>query len=234
MPGILVGTRLRGSVIGAWLISAILSLRSFFGSFVVDSTTLLSFFTFAAVAAFTPGPNNLLLSASGANFGFKRTLPHVFGVIVGFLLIVLLACLGLGWVLGEIPQVMRALQLGGLLVIGYLAYQFWNMEPSEQESRGRPMRFIEAAAFQWINPKGVVVIVSAITAYAGDQAQNDEVVGLIIMVFFLVTTGSAMLWAYGGSWISQYLKKGARQRWFNRLAATALIATTLPALTQLS
>ena len=216
------------------LISAILSLRSFFGSFVVDSTTLLSFFTFAAVAAFTPGPNNLLLSASGANFGFKRTLPHVLGVIVGFLLIVLLACLGLGWVLGEIPQVMRALQLGGLLVIGYLAYQFWNMEPSEQQSRGRPMRFIEAAAFQWINPKGVVVIISAITAYAGDQAQNDEVVGLILMVFFLVTTGSAMLWAYGGSWISQYLKKGARQRWFNRLAATALIATTLPALTQLS
>lgn len=95
------------------------------------------------------------------------------------------------------------------------------------------MRFIEAAAFQWINPKGVVVIISAITAYAGDQAQNDEVVGLILMVFFLVTTGSAMLWAYGGSWISQYLKKGARQRWFNRLAATALIATTLPALTQL-
>ena len=93
----------------------------------MDSTTLLSFFTFAAVAAFTPGPNNLLLSASGANFGFKRTLPHVFGVIAGFLLIVLLACLGLGWVLGEMPRVMRALQFGGLLVIGYLAYQFLSL-----------------------------------------------------------------------------------------------------------
>ena len=174
-----------------------------------------------------------LLSTSGALFGFQRTLPHVMGVIVGFLLIVLLACLGLGWVLSQVPVLMRGLQLGGVLVIGYLAVQFWNLSPSEQESRGRPMRFIEAVLFQWINPKGVIVIISAISAYAGDSAQERDVVITILGVFLVVTAGSATLWAYAGSWISRYLKTGVRQLWFNRIAACALIATTLPALTRL-
>lgn len=202
-------------------------------SLIVDSTTFISFFIFAAVAAFTPGPNNLLLSTSGALFGFRRTVPHVLGVIVGFLFIVLTACLGLGWVLSQVPALMRVLQWGGVIVIGYLAIQFWNLSPGEQESRGRPMRFIEALMFQWINPKGVVVIISAISAYAGESAQEREVVAIILGVFFVVTSGSATLWAYAGSWISRYLKTGARQRWFNRIAAGALIATTLPALTRL-
>ena len=87
--------------------------------------------------------------------------------------------------------------------------------------------------FQWINPKGLVVIISAISAYAGESAQEREVVAIILGVFFVVTSGSATLWAYAGSWISRYFKTGTRQRWFNRIAASALIATTLPALTRL-
>ena len=95
------------------------------------------------------------------------------------------------------------------------------------------MRFIEAVLFQWINPKGVIVIISAISAYAGDSAQERDVVITILGVFLVVTAGSATLWAYAGSWISRYLKTGVRQLWFNRIAACALIATTLPALTRL-
>ena len=190
---------------------------------------------FAITTYATPGPNNTMIMTSGLNYGIQRSMPHYLGIILGFPTMVIAVGLGLATLFDQIPLFHVLLKITGAVYLTFLAWRIATAPVSELSAgEGKPFTFIQAAAFQWINPKGVVVIISAITAYAGDQAQNDEVVKLILMVFFLVTTGSAMLWAYGGSWISQYLKKGARQRWFNRLAATALIATTLPALTQLS
>ena len=190
---------------------------------------------FAITTYATPGPNNTMIMTSGLNYGIQRSMPHYLGIILGFPTMVIAVGLGLATLFDQIPLFHVLLKITGAVYLTFLAWRIATAPVSELSAgEGKPFTFIQAAAFQWINPKGVVVIISAITAYAGDQAQNDEVVKLILMVFFLVTTGSAMLWAYGGSWISRYLKKGARQRWFNRLAATALIATTLPALTQLS
>src|SRR5215469_386564 len=113
---------------------------------------LAAFLTFAVVASVTPGPNNIMLLASGANFGFRRTLPHLLGVILGFGLMVLLVGLGLAAVLARFPTLFMIAR------IGYLAYLAFKIARADGigmgEAAAQPMSFLQAVAFQWVNPKG--------------------------------------------------------------------------------
>lgn len=199
----------------------------------LDTATLISLTTFATVAAFTPGPNNLLLAASSANFGWHATLPHMLGVIVGFTLLVTLAAFGLGWLLSVIPSLQWILRLFGLVMILNIAYRLANSHSLDRKHSPRPMRFFEAVLFQWINPKGVVVIVSAISAYTTPATIVWSEVVILISLFFVVTAGSVALWSYAGAIIAKSLRHPTRLRWFNRGAAMALLLSILPVLLNL-
>src|SRR5437773_1349241 len=124
---------------------------------------LAALIAFAFVTSITPGPNNLMLLASGVNFGFRRTLPHMLGVGLGFGFMIMVVGLGLSQLFARYPGSYEALRWAGAAYMLWLAWNIANAGPvGEGESRGRPMTFLQAAGFQWLNPKGWVMAVSAI------------------------------------------------------------------------
>ena len=199
----------------------------------MDLPNILSFTTFAIITALTPGPNNILLSVSGTNFGLRQTLPHIFGVVFGFTLIVILSGFGLGWLLMKFPLFQGILKTCGMLVILYLAHKIWHLEFIDKSQNVRPMFFHEAFLFQWINPKGILVILTAISTYTDTNEDFPETLLVITFIFFLVAWGSALIWTLSGVLIGKFLKTGTRQSWFNRISALLLVATILPVLVQL-
>ncbi|MGB1341046.1 MAG: LysE family translocator [Pseudomonadales bacterium] len=191
---------------------------------------LISLTTFATVAAFTPGPNNLLLAASSANFGWRKTLPHMLGVIAGFTLLVTIAALGLGWLLTALPGLQVILRVLGLVFILFIAYSLAESHSLDRRTLARPMRFIEAVLFQWINPKGVVVIISAISAYTDTSTIIISEVLILVALFFCVTLGSVLLWAFSGALIARQLDTERKLMLFNRGAAALLVVSVAPVL----
>lgn len=185
--------------------------------------------TFAFVTVITPGPNNLMLLASGTNFGFTRTIPHMLGVGLGFPLMVV--CVGLG--------VMRIFDLWPVsytilkvLSVGYLLYLAWKIAcaapPQDVKTETRPLTFLQSAAFQWVNPKGWSMALSAITLYATgrDLAAVLWVGGVYVLVGIVSTTS----WTVLGQQIRHLLKSEARLRLFNWVMAVLIIATLIPVL----
>jgi threonine/homoserine/homoserine lactone efflux protein len=185
---------------------------------------------FTVVAAFTPGPNNLMLLSSGVNFGFRRTLPHMIGVCAGFLVLTLAVGCGLGAVMENAPTLYTALKvLGG----AYLVYLAWRIAFSRTlgraEARTRPLSAMEAAAFQWVNPKGWVMAVAGVAAYTNPQ---DYLATLVIVctVFTLVSLSSVSVWTAFGSGVRAWLADPARLRRFNIAMGVALVLSLWPML----
>ena len=137
----------------------------------MDSSTLISFATFAVVAAFTPGPNNVMLAASGANYGFRRTLPHIFGILVGFCSLVVAAGLGLATLFTIMPWLYDFLKVISVLFLLYLAWKIGSAGCATTKHKDRPLSFVQAASFQLINPKSITVIISSVTAFTS-TAEN--------------------------------------------------------------
>lgn len=132
--------------------------------------TFLALVLFAFTTSITPGPNNMMLFASGVNFGFRRTIPHMFGIGVGFFSLLIGVGLGLGALLHTVPMVYTALKFAGG---AYLLWIAWKIASSRSLSEGRsgvePMSFLAAAAFQWVNPKAWVMAVTAMATYTNPQ-----------------------------------------------------------------
>ena len=167
--------------------------------------TLVSFSIFALMAAITPGPNNIMLAASGANYGFRRTLPHIIGVCFGFGCLVIAGGLGVGRFLETFPQFFSILKMLALLFLLYLVWKVGTASSPKLSPDGKPMRFHTAALFQWVNPKGVTVVISAIAAYLETASSIWQALPVMVIVFVLVTIISACLWAFIGSAISDFL-----------------------------
>ncbi|MBX3576897.1 MAG: LysE family translocator [Rhizobiaceae bacterium] len=186
---------------------------------------------FAFVTSITPGPNNLMLLASGVNFGFARTVPHMLGIGGGFLSLLLAVGLGLGAVLSAYPMLETALKVGGA---AYMLYLAWRIGTSRSLSSGRaagprPMRFLEAAAFQWVNPKAWAMAASAMAAYASPAAPFVSV-GFVALAFVAVNVPSVSTWAGFGVALRQFLSEPARLKWFNIAMGLLLVATLWPML----
>jgi threonine/homoserine/homoserine lactone efflux protein len=122
---------------------------------------------FAFATSVTPGPNNLMLMASGANYGFRRTVPHMLGISLGHLFMVVVLGLGLAQVFTTWPVAHAMLKV---LSVAYMLYLAWRIAtaapPGEARATGRPFTFLEAAAFQWVNPKAWAMALTAISVYA--------------------------------------------------------------------
>lgn len=190
--------------------------------------TLPALFLFCLVATITPGPNNLMVMASGANFGYRRTLPHMLGVAMGFAAMTLLVGLGLMQVFQAFPLGQKALTLACVLYLLWLAWKIAHAAPpaSSPESAGHPFRFLQAAGFQWINPKAWTVTFGAITLYAPDQSL--AAIGLIALLFAAISMPSLSLWTLIGQQVRRLLGSPRRLAVFNWSMAALLVASLYP------
>ena len=186
--------------------------------------------TFAAVAGITPGPNNLLLTTSGLRFGFRRTLPHLLGVCFGFPVMALVVGLGLAGLFATSTLLHKALKVIGLGYLVYLAYKIATAPPVASVDGGgaRPMRFIEAAMFQWVNPKAWVAVIGAISSYTTLDGNNFAEVLVITAIFFVITFPCTATWAAFGTVMRRWLSDPYHIRIFNITMAAALLASIVP------
>jgi threonine/homoserine/homoserine lactone efflux protein len=193
--------------------------------------TFLALLVYAFVSSITPGPNNFMLLASGVNFGFVRTIPHMFGIAVGFVSLLLGVGFGLGAVLSTFPALHLALKIAGA---AYLLYLAWKIAMSRtlgtaRENRAQPMTFGQAAAFQWVNPKAWVMAVTAMAIYTNANAPFLSVF-LIALVFGMVNFPSVSCWAGFGVALRGFLSDPVRLKWFNIAMGLMLAATLWPML----
>ena len=196
----------------------------------MDNTTIISFATFAIVAGFTPGPNNVMLAASGANFGFRRTLPHILGIVFGFCTLVLAAGLGLAKLFAIFPWLYNTLKILSFLFLLYLAWKIANAGKTATKEKDRPLSFLQAASFQLINPKGITVIISSVTAFTSKAENINTEVVILFFVFAAVAFFSTCAWTVFGLGIARFLTNQVRLRRFNLLMAALLVLSLLPAI----
>lgn len=186
-------------------------------------------FTFALVTAGTPGPNNLMLMASGANFGFRRTVPHMLGIGLGFPAMLLLVGAGVMQVFDLWPTSYTVLKVFSVLYLLYLAWKIANAAPPEGGStEGKPLTFLQAAAFQWVNPKAWSMALSAITLYA--TSRDLPAVLWVSGAYVLASVISTTSWTTIGQQMRRLLTHPARLRAFNLVMALLLVATLIPVL----
>ena len=190
---------------------------------------LLALVAFAFVTSVTPGPNNLMLMASGARFGVRRTVPHMLGVGIGFAVMVLLVGAGLEGVFNALPGAGLVLKV---LSVAYLLVLAWRIAsappPGEGTAESRPMSFLGAAAFQWVNPKAWAMALTAISVYA--PSRGIAGIAVTAAVFGLVNLPSVGSWTVLGHGMRGLLTNPARMRAFNLVMAALLVASLLPIL----
>jgi threonine/homoserine/homoserine lactone efflux protein len=183
---------------------------------------------FALVTSITPGPNTMMLLASGVNFGFRRTLPHMLGVALGFAAMLTVVGLGLGAAITASPVLHGVLRVASTAYVLWLA---WKLASSgsfgSERDAARPMTFVEAALFQWINPKAWAIAVAAAAVHVRPDAFLASV-ALIALVFALVGLPSNGCWAGFGVALRGFLSVPARLRAFNIVMAVLLAASVLP------
>ncbi len=184
---------------------------------------------FAFVTSITPGPNNLMLMASGANFGFVRTVPHMLGIGIGFVAMCFLVGLGLAGVVFALPVAEWGLKAASVVYMLWLAWKIaGSAAPQEGAAKGRPMSFLQAAAFQWVNPKAWAMALSATALYAPDRSL--WALALVALVFGAVNLPSVSVWTVIGQGLRHFLTNPARLRAFNWTMAALLIASLWPVL----
>ena len=193
----------------------------------MDRELLLALFGFAFVTSVTPGPNNMMLLASGVNFGLRRTLPHMLGITCGHSLMVLLMGLGLSGVFHSLPQAMVALKIASVAYMLWLAWKIAHAAaPEGRGAGGTPFTFLQAAGFQWVNPKAWAMSLGAVSAYAGQGGL--AAIATITAVFACVNLPSVALWAAMGEALRHWLQSPARLRAFNWTMAVLLVASLIP------
>lgn len=196
----------------------------------MDTATLTALVTFAFATSITPGPNNMMLFASGVNFGFRRTIPHMLGIGAGFLSLLIGVGLGLGALLATVPILYTGLKIAGGLYLLYIAWKIGSSRTlGEGKASARPMTFLGAAAFQWVNPKAWVMAVTAMAVYVDPDSYVWSVM-LIGLVFAAVNLPSVSTWAGFGSVLREWLSVPVRLKWFNITMAVLLIASLWPML----
>jgi threonine/homoserine/homoserine lactone efflux protein len=182
---------------------------------------------FAFVSSATPGPNNLMLMASGANYGFWRTVPHMMGISCGFVVMMVLVGLGLVRIFDVFPVTYTALKVLSVVYLLYLAWKIANAAPiSSAGAGGRPMTFVQAALFQWVNPKAWAMALTAITVYLGDTSLLSLALGAAL--FGIVNLPSVTIWTVMGQQLARLLTNPRRLRAFNWSMAALLVLSLYP------
>ena len=185
---------------------------------------------FAFVASATPGPNNMMVLTSGVNYGFRRSIPHLAGIALGFGLMILLVGLGFGQIFERLPWLYQGLKVVSVAYMLWLAWKIASsgpVTPDAPRSDARPLTFLEAAAFQWINPKAWTICLAAVAAYTV-PAQYAASMLTVAVVFTVVTVPSISAWTLFGVSLRGLLANPKRVRIFNAVMALALVASLWP------
>ncbi|NQW15133.1 MAG: LysE family translocator [Rhodobacter sp.] len=184
---------------------------------------LLSLIGIALTTSWTPGPNNSMLASSGATYGIRASLPHVFGVMLGFPVMIFLVGLGLGELFQTHPIMEQVLRYVGAAMMLWIAWKIANAAASGSAgAASRPMRFFEAAGFQWINPKGWLAAVAMTSQFV--TPENPLITSLIIsIVFFFTGLTSTFAWLSFGRSMGRFLNTTHKLRAFNIAMAVILI-----------
>lgn len=195
----------------------------------MDQTLFSGLALFAFVSSITPGPNNMMLMASGANFGFRRTIPHMLGIGVGFTVMIVLVGLGLMQLFDALPVLHDILTIIGVAYLVWLAWKIAHADmPTTDGGRGRPMTFLQAALFQWVNPKAWQMGLTAITLYAPDRSW--QAVALVAVFFGTINLPSVSTWTVLGQQLRRILSSRRRLQVFNWSMAALLLASLIPVL----
>ncbi|MBI1187291.1 MAG: LysE family translocator [Alphaproteobacteria bacterium] len=182
---------------------------------------------YAFITSITPGPNNLMLASSGLTFGFQRTLPHMLGISFGCVTLIVASGLGLGALFHAAPWLQTALKIAGAAYLLYLAWKLWRAGEMKEIEGADPIGFWGAAAFQFVNPKALVMAVTAVSAFAPqgpDYARNLALVGC---VFTAVNLPCIASWALFGAGMRTLLRDRTALIWFNRAMAILTALTAL-------
>ncbi len=184
---------------------------------------LLSLIGIAVAAAWTPGPNNALVASSGARFGIRRTIPHIIGIGVGFPIMIFCVAIGLGQIFQQSAVLREIIRYGGIVLLLFVA---WNIaragDPTKNGKNTRPFSFVQAAAFQWVNPKAWVMAIGISAQYVSSDAPVFTAL-IVSTVFLVVGFGSASSWAMFGAVMQHWLGSNNRLRIFNFTMAALIV-----------
>jgi threonine/homoserine/homoserine lactone efflux protein len=185
----------------------------------------LPFAAYSFVMSITPGPNNVMLTASGATFGFRRTIPHLLGISVGFGIELLLVCAGLGAIFTRWPQIQATLRWVGAIYLLYLGVRMLGSGPANAGANARPVTFLEAAVFQFLNPKAWVMTITAATLFLPHELGVLAAGAYMLLIMVIMQMPSTAVWALFGSSLRNFLERPASRMGFNAAMAVALAAT---------
>ena len=195
-----------------------------------EFAALLPMAMFIVVSSITPGPNNVMLAASGANFGYQRSVPHMLGISVGGAVMLLLVGAGLGQLFEQMPQLYVLLQWVGAV---YLLWLAWKIAHSGRiqlaQARHKPLNFLQAAAFQWVNPKAWILSVGVIAAYTNPgNYWASLLLGAVTML--VVNYPCISVWTLFGAIIGGWLQSPRALQFFNWAMAGLLLLSLWPLL----
>ena len=189
---------------------------------------------FAFTATITPGPNNVMIMTSGVNYGVRRSLPHFFGICIGFPVMVILVGLGVGTVFERFPVVHEVIKIVGVAYLLYLSWRIATSSPVSLEGgEGRPLTFWQAVLFQWVNPKAWVMVTGAVAAFTSVSDGIYVQVLLITSAFALVAFPCVAMWMTFGLGLKKLLKDPSHQRAFNVAMAALLVSSIAPVINEL-
>jgi len=190
----------------------------------IDITGLVTYLT---VMSMTPGPNNVMVTASGANFGYRATLPHILGIGAGAAAQVVLVCLGLGALFDRLPALHPLMAWVGAIYLFYMAWQIVSARGADTLSSARPVRWWEAAAFQAVNPKAWVMAMTTAAVFfphSGSIAGSSATVGAL---FLAINIPCVSAWALFGSSLRKWLVRPGYRRVFNATMGGLLVVTAV-------
>ena len=185
----------------------------------------------------TPGPNNAMVTASGASWGLRRSLPHIAGIAVGFPVMVLAVSLGAGEILRRFSFIDQGLRWAGACYMLWLAAKIARAEPAladpaTDQTTGQPLTFMQAALFQWVNPKAWVTAVGAVVTYTSSGPASIGEAAVLAASFLVIAPPITAGWALVGVGAARVLRSRRALRWFNRAMAALLVASLVPLLTE--
>ena len=187
----------------------------------------LSIALFWIVAAYTPGPNNVVASYSGFNFGIKKTIPHIFGVTFGFTAVVFALTIGLVNVFKLFPIIQIVIRYLGTLFLVYLAYKIAFSTSSNETQKENPVKFIETFLFQYLNPKGVTVAIIVVSTYVELGVNYINYATQIVALAFLFSVTSITLWTFVGKFLRKFATNDKFIKYFNYVMSGLLLLSII-------
>ena len=184
---------------------------------------LLSMSLFMLVTSCSPGPNNIVASYSAFNFGIVKTIPHMFGVVLGFTTLVTVVNFGLINIFKMFPIIQQTLKYGGSIFLIYLAYKISFFKSKSNESSKNPVKFVHTFFFQFLNPKGVIVSIIVVSTYVESGANFANHSFWVIAVAFIFACFSILFWTLIGKFLRQFVTNEKFIKWFNYVMSILLL-----------